>query len=88
MPIRDPKNMQSDPRKIHMPTLRLSSPVLPMFGSWARGDGVVSHVGSPLVRVPGVRAVVAPSRTVHGEQGQEAAHDDLDMLTSRPEIMT
>ncbi len=25
----DPKNMQSEPRKIHIPTLRLSSPVVP-----------------------------------------------------------
>src|SRR5215471_3055481 len=34
VPIRDPKNMQSDPRKIHMPSFRWSSPVVPMFGSW------------------------------------------------------
>ena len=26
--------MQSEPRKIHIPTFRLSSPVVPMFGSW------------------------------------------------------
>src|SRR5258705_3363060 len=26
--------MQSDPRKIHIPSFRLSSPVVPRFGSW------------------------------------------------------
>src|SRR5580765_4410308 len=71
--------MQSDPRKIHIPTFRLSSPVVPMFGSWTAWGIACSATSTLLlVRVPGVRAVVLDREAVHGVERPQPAHHDLD----------
>src|SRR5215471_13189469 len=80
VPMRDPKNMQSDPRKIHMPTFRWSSPVFPRLGSWWWTACVASACSAKtrlLVTVPGGGPVMLDRELVHEHQGQEAAHDDL-----------
>src|SRR5215813_7157401 len=71
--------MQSDPRKIHMPTFRWSSPVFPRLGSWwtACAAMACSAKARLLVAVPGSGPVMLDRELVHEHQGQEAADDDL-----------
>src|SRR5213593_2692194 len=69
--------MQSEPRKIHMPILRWSSPVVPMFGSWMACVAVWSAMSVAKLLVPGGRAVVLHREAVHAEQGEEPSDDDL-----------
>src|SRR5919201_3478641 len=74
--MRDPKNMQSEPRKIHMPILRWSSPVVPMFGSWMAYVAARSATVLLLVSVRG-RTMVLHREAVHAGERQEPAEDDL-----------
>src|SRR6266852_2052208 len=73
--------MQSEPRNAHIPILRWSSPVLPMFGSWtawvAAWVAAWSATAALLVSVPVGGAMVFHGELVHEEQGEQPAHDDL-----------
>src|SRR6266851_9825753 len=73
--------MQSEPRNAHIPILRWSSPVLPMFGSWTAWltawVAAWSATAALLVSGPVGGAMVFHGELVHEEQGEQPAHDDL-----------